>query len=93
MTIELAPSFLKAYKKRIRYTIKLDRQYSKRVEMFRTNHSNPVIHDHALSGNKQGLRAFSVTGDVRVIYYLHNDTAYFIDIGSHAQVYSQLRQV
>ncbi|MDP1722586.1 MAG: hypothetical protein Q8L37_05240 [Candidatus Gottesmanbacteria bacterium] len=23
----------------------------------------------------------------RVIYYIHDDTAYFVDIGTHAQVY------
>ena len=30
---------------------------------------------------------FYVTGDVRVIYYIHEETAYFVDIGTHAQVY------
>ncbi len=87
MTIVLSSSFLKVYKKRIRYNATLDRQYSNRVELFKENSGNPLIHDHALAGNKQGLRAFSVTGDVRVLYYIHDGTVYFVDIGTHAQVY------
>ncbi len=88
MTVELARSFLKSYTKRVRQNRKLDRQYTQRVELFRTSPTNPMLHDHALSGNKQGLRAFSVTGDVRVIYrYETTDTVIFLDIGTHTQVY------
>ena len=87
MTIELASSFLKSYKKRIRHNSKLDHQYAKRIEIFRTNPDNPLLHDHSLVGSKLGLRAFSINGDIRVIYSRQEDTFLFYDIGTHNQVY------
>ena len=87
MTIELARSFKKAYKKRIQNNSKLDSQTFKRIELFKSNPKHPILRDHALTGTMFGLRAFSVTGDIRVIYSIDNDTAYFIDIGTHNQIY------
>lgn len=88
MRVVLASSFLKSYKKRIQQNTKLDRQMARRVELFKANLSNPTLHDHTLKGNKFGLRAFSVNGDVRIIYRRNSeDEAEFLDIGTHAQVY------
>lgn len=88
MTIALSRSFLKAYTKRIRDNDKLDRQYTRRVDLYKTNPANPVLNDHPLKGNKFGLRAFSVTGDVRIIYRRNSENEVeFLDIGTHAQVY------
>jgi mRNA-degrading endonuclease YafQ of YafQ-DinJ toxin-antitoxin module len=36
-----------------------------------------------------GLRAFSVSGDVRVIYYETDEAYVFTDVGTHAQVYGE----
>ncbi len=37
---------------------------------------------------KSDYELFFVTGDIsRVIYYIEEDTAYFLDIGTHNQVY------
>lgn len=44
-------------------------------------------HDHALTGKLTGKRAFSVAGDIRVIYVELEDAIVFLDIGSHNQVY------
>lgn len=88
MTIALARSFLKAYTKRIRDNGKLDRQYTRRVDLYKINPANPVLNDHPLKGTKLGLRAFSVTGDVRIIYRRNSeDEVEFLDIGTHAQIY------
>lgn len=88
MRVILAASFLKSYKKRIAWNTKLDGQMARRVSLFQVNHSNPILHDHPLQGNKLGLRAFSVTGDVRIVYHcISDDEAEFLDIGTHAQVY------
>jgi len=57
------------------------------LELFKINPQNPILRDHALKGDKIGLRSFSITGDYRVIYYIEDETAYFLDIGTHAQVY------
>lgn len=88
MRVELARSFLKAYKKRIQTNVKLDAQLATRIDLFKANAKNPILNDHALKGNKLGLRAFSITGDVRVVYErIDDETAVFLDIGTHAQVY------
>jgi len=47
-----------------------------------------LLKDHPLTGKKQGLRAFSITGDVRIVYhFVSDDFVEFLDIGSHNQVY------
>lgn len=45
------------------------------------------LDDHALVGTMKGLRAFSIGGDLRVVYR-ETDTHYeLLDVGSHNQVY------
>jgi len=87
ITIELAQSFKKAYKKRIQNNSKLILQTSKRIELFKSNQKHPILRNHALTGTRFGLCDFSITGDIRIIYYIDKDTAYFIDIGTHNQIY------
>lgn len=51
------------------------------------NPKNPVLHDHRLAGKMKTLRAFSVTGDIRMVYQLEGESLYLYDVGSHNQVY------
>lgn len=55
--------------------------------MFLAGQRGTPLNDHALSGNLQGKRAFSITGDIRVIYVELEDRLIFLDIGTHNQVY------
>jgi len=55
--------------------------------MFTNNSKDPILRDHALGGKMKGFRSFSITGDIRVVYYISENIAYFVDIGSHNQVY------
>ncbi len=87
MKIEFSHAFIKTHKKRILHQKQLYKKFKERTRLFEQNPGNPILNDHALKGRLDQKRAFSVTGDVRVIYYLHDDTAYFVDIGTHAQVY------
>ena len=82
-------SFKKIYAKRILPYKNLDKRFVERYRLFVNDSKNPVLKDHALSGKLQGYRAFSVTGDIRVVYYIHEDIAYFVDIGAHNQVYGK----
>ena len=45
------------------------------------------LNDHGLKGNTRMYRAWSVTGDIRVIYRETDEYYEFLDIGSHNQVY------
>ena len=89
MTIERHPDFKKAYKKRIAADAKLVKKTRNRIQIFMDNPSHPLLRGHALKGAKDGLCAFSVTGDIRIIYRRMNDSeAEFLDIGTHNQVYT-----
>jgi mRNA-degrading endonuclease YafQ of YafQ-DinJ toxin-antitoxin module len=87
ITFELCAGFRRAYRKRIGNNSTLHKRIGKRIELFRRNRAFPLLHDHALKGTKEGLRSFSVTGDIRIIYYIYDNIAYFVDIGTHNQVY------
>lgn len=85
--IELHHSFVKSYEKRIAKDKKLREQYETRVEMFIAGQLGAPINEHALTGDLQGRRAFSITSDIRVIYIELEEKIIFIDIGTHNQVY------
>ena len=86
--IELGDSFKKAYSKRVERNAKLAKKTRERVSLFVENPKHPLLKDHALVGKKYGLRAFWVTGDVRIVYFpVNEDRMLFLDIGSHTQVY------
>ncbi len=84
---ELRSTFKRAYKKRVAANTKLRTQVAERIHLFQNNPRHPLLHDHSLGGNRLGLRAFSVSGDIRILYFIEDDVAYFVDIGTHNQVY------
>lgn len=85
--IEPSRSFIKSYAKRINKDQKLRKQYEIRMNMFMTGQRSSPLNDHPLTGDLRGRRAFSITGDVRVIYIELEDKIILIDIGTHSQVY------
>jgi len=89
MKIHFTKGFKKAYKKRIQQNENLVKRFDQRYDLFENDSQDPILKDHELSGKLQGYRAFSVTGDIRVIYYIFEDTAYLVDIGTHNQVYGR----
>lgn len=87
MKIYFTKDFKKAYQKRIQKNKKLIKKFDERYDTFSSNPSNPILKDHVLTGKMAGYRAFSITGDVRVVYYIFEDIVYFVDVGTHNQVY------
>ena len=88
MKIELHPNFKRAYKSRIAKNSKLSKQTAKRIETFRKNPTHPTLHNHPLKGKRKGFRSFSISGDIRIVFYQEFDnTVVFIDIGTNNQVY------
>mgnify|MGYP001580812411 CR=1 FL=1 len=79
--------FKKSYARRVLRDQALDKRFGERFLMFIQNPNHPLLRDHALRGEKKGLRSFSVTGDIRVTYFIEDNIAYFLDIGSHNQVF------
>lgn len=88
MKTELHSQFVKSYRKRIVKDAKLIRKVTERLDLFRADFTNPLLKDHALTGKKSHLRAFWVTGDIRIVYLpISTDEVILVDIGSHNQVY------
>ena len=87
MQIKYHKNFQKSFKKRIAPYPKLVAQFQKHLTLFIENPENPTLKDHKLVGQKLNLRAFSVTGDIRVVYKKVKDELWLFDIGSHNQVY------
>lgn len=87
MNVEYTKDFFKNYKKRILPNRSLREKFSQRLKLFMANRQNPIIKDHALTGEKQEYRAFWITGNIRVVYRIFDDTVRFYDIGTHNQVY------
>ena len=86
MKIRFHKAYLKAYRRLPR---KIQLKAEKRIALFLENRSNPILKDHALTGNLINKRAFSVTGDYRIIYQeIAGEVVFvFLDIGTHSQVY------
>lgn len=87
MNINYHKNFLKSYKKRILPNASLDKKFKERLKLFIEDKSNSVLKDHALKGRKSEYRAFSIAGDIRVIYEKVEDGILLHDIGTHNQAY------
>lgn len=89
MRVQFTHGFIKLFKKRFSHRPNFQKRFYERLRKFAKNSQDSVLKDHALSGKLLGHRAFSITGDIRVVYYIHKDTAYFVDVGTHNQVYGR----
>lgn len=61
--------------------------YKNRLELFISDPKHPLLRDHLLRGEKLTLRAFWITGDIRVVYTKIGGRIIFLDIGTHNQIY------
>lgn len=85
MQIGYSRTFAKKFK---RLSRTLQQRVITRQKLFRENRRHPFLKDHALSGEFEGCRSFSVTGDVRVIYQmLGTSKAVFLSVGTHHELY------
>jgi mRNA-degrading endonuclease YafQ of YafQ-DinJ toxin-antitoxin module len=80
-------NFKKHYAKRIAPNPKLAKQFDDRIRAFVLGKRDSPLDDHPLKGEKLGLRAFSIAGDVRVVYRDTEDAYVFLDVGTHNQDY------
>ncbi len=87
MKVEFTRAFIKAFTKRFGNNQSLRQKFEERTRLFSQNAQYPLLHDHPLKGKNAGMRSFSITGDIRVVYYIHEEVAYFVDIGTHNQAY------
>lgn len=87
MNVYYSGRFKKHFKQRVKPNLSLRKRFAERYALFIVSRNDPLLQDHPLKGKKQSLRSFSITGDIRVIYFIDNGDSYFVDIGTHNQVY------
>jgi len=87
MKVEFKDAFIKAFRKRFSHDADLRKKFQERLTLFSLNSANPMLRDHPLKGSRSNFRSFSISGNIRVVYIIVDDIAYFIDIGTHNQVY------
>lgn len=60
------------------------------IKLFIVNTEDTRLHNHALRKRMKGKLAFSITGDIRIIYeWLGKNKVRFLAIGGHNKVYNR----
>ncbi len=66
----------------------LIRKIYKQLQLFTTNPIHPSLRLHKLSGNLKDFRSISITKSFRMVYQIKEENvAYFVDLGTHNEVY------
>lgn len=89
MNIEFSEDFNKKLKKIKQTDPHLSKSIVKQLTLFSTNPKHPSLRLHKLSGQVYNRWSISVTMSIRIVYLLFENTAYFIDIGTHEEVYQK----
>ena len=84
MIIVYHRDFKKSYKKS---TPKVKEKLEERLRLFSKDEFNPVLNNHALKGKWLGYRSINVTGNIRAIFKRDVESALFITIDSHSNLY------
>lgn len=87
MRVAKHPKFKRSYKVRIARNRNLVKEFAESLDLFISNPTSPVLDDHPLTGSMYGYRAFSITSDIRVVYFPTQEGIILYDIGTHDQVY------
>lgn len=88
MKITWDKGFKRIYKKKVKNDDELKKRFWDIMELFSKNPFSPKLRTHKLTGKLEGLWAFSIAYDCRVIFtFLNEDEVLLIDIGTHDEVY------
>ncbi|MBI1869355.1 type II toxin-antitoxin system mRNA interferase toxin, RelE/StbE family [Candidatus Gottesmanbacteria bacterium] len=90
MHVEISSNLKKKLKKLSKTDKQLTERVQKQLNLFLSNPKHPSLRTNKLSGNLNNMRSISVTESIRMTYLLlETDTAYFVDIGTHDEVYKR----
>ncbi len=88
MKLEFDSDFVDDLKKIRRSDPKLLKRVWEKLSFFEKNPKHLSLRLHKLSGSMTDVWSVSVNRKIRMIfYYKSDDVAYFVDIGSHDEVY------
>jgi addiction module RelE/StbE family toxin len=89
MKTEFSKDFIKEIRKIKLKNVKLYKRIQKQISLFASHPTHPSLRTHKLSGNLKNYWSISVNKSIRIIYKLMKDKAYFVDIGTHDEVYDR----
>ncbi len=90
INVDFSGYFHKMYEELISDELHLKKLIFHRIKLFRKNPQDTRLDNHPLTKRMEGKYAFSVDDDIRIVYeWLGKNTARFLAIGKHSQVYSQ----
>jgi addiction module RelE/StbE family toxin len=78
-------TFKKAYFKR---DVRIRKKFDERVYLFVQDPIHPTLKNHPLHGKWLGYRSINVTGDFRAVFKQEGELTTFVDIDTHANLYS-----
>ena len=82
------PGFKRAYRKKVQNDAELKDRFGDVMELFAEDPFHSRLRTHKLTGKLEGLWAFSVNFDCRVIFkFISKTEILLIDIGGHDEVY------
>ena len=82
------PGFKRAYRKKVKNDAELKDRFGDVMELFAEDPFYSRLRTHKLTGKLEGLWAFSVSFDCRVIFnFVSKAEVLLIDIGGHNEVY------
>jgi addiction module RelE/StbE family toxin len=88
MRIKFSPLVIKELTKIKKKDKRLVTRIQKQLQLFSVNPKHPSLRIHKLTGSMNNVWSLSVTESIRMVYrFINEDTAYFVDIGTHNQVY------
>ncbi|OGY10776.1 MAG: hypothetical protein A3A58_00720 [Candidatus Blackburnbacteria bacterium RIFCSPLOWO2_01_FULL_41_27] len=89
MQIKFSSETKKELKKIKRKDKRLAGKIEKQLILFQKNPKHPSLRLHKLTGQFKNRWSISITTNIRMIYLQRDDEAYFIDIGTHDEVYKK----
>ena len=84
MRITYKKQFDKDFKK---LPLKIKEQFYERLNLFLQNKFDKILNNHLVDKAFPNCRSINVSGDYRAIFQERGDTAIFITIGSHSELY------
>ncbi len=90
MRIRLSPDVIKELKTLKKKDVILFQRIEKQLELFKQNPTHPSLRSHKLTGSLKHMWSISISKSIRMVYVLlPKDETYFVDIGTHDEVYKK----
>ena len=80
--------FHKTFEKQLKkLTSKQKDSFKKKLKIFVNDAFDRVLNNHSLKGKNKHYRSINIEGDLRALYTTKENTVYFLEIGTHSELY------